>query len=254
MEYTIKKLAHLTGVSNRTLRYYDQINLLKPKRINSAGYRIYGEAEIDRLQQILFFKGFGLPLDKIRTIMAAEPEEIQQALAEQHQRLLTERTLLDQQIAALEQNLAYSKGAITMTDQEKFEAMKQQQVTDNEAKYGAEARQLYGDEAVDQSNENWQHLTKEQYDRLQAADAQLIQALDQLSQEVTVDMDSPLAKESFAAHKEWLQIAAPFYTSDYHKGLGDLYLADERFAANYDGRTTNPSTKILRDIIHHYAK
>ena len=55
MEYTIKKIAQLSGISARTLRYYDEIDLLKPARINSSGYRIYGEKEVDRLQQILFF-------------------------------------------------------------------------------------------------------------------------------------------------------------------------------------------------------
>lgn len=56
MEYTIQKLAQLAGISIRTLRYYDEIDILKPARINSSGYRIYGQDEIDRLQQILFYK------------------------------------------------------------------------------------------------------------------------------------------------------------------------------------------------------
>ena len=53
MEYTIQKLAQLAGVSTRTLRYYDEVGILKPARINSSGYRIYGEKEINQLQQIL---------------------------------------------------------------------------------------------------------------------------------------------------------------------------------------------------------
>ena len=56
MEYTIKKLATLAGVTTRTLRYYDEVGILKPARINSSGYRIYGKKEIDRLQQILFYR------------------------------------------------------------------------------------------------------------------------------------------------------------------------------------------------------
>ena len=54
LEYTIQKLAHLAGVSTRTLRYYDEVGILKPKRLSSSGYRIYGSKEVDRLQQILF--------------------------------------------------------------------------------------------------------------------------------------------------------------------------------------------------------
>ncbi len=73
MEYTISALAKLSGVSSRTLRYYDQIKLLQPQRTNSAGY-IYERQEVDRLQQILYFKSFGLSLETIRGILD-EPQE-----------------------------------------------------------------------------------------------------------------------------------------------------------------------------------
>ena len=66
MEYTIQKLAHLAGISTRTLRYYDQIGLLSPARTNEAGYRIYGAKEVDVLQQILFYKEMGLELARIK--------------------------------------------------------------------------------------------------------------------------------------------------------------------------------------------
>ena len=63
MEYTIKKLAGLSGVSTRTLRYYDEIGLLKPARVASNGYRIYGQAQVDLLQQILFYRALEVPLE-----------------------------------------------------------------------------------------------------------------------------------------------------------------------------------------------
>ncbi|MBW9235163.1 MerR family transcriptional regulator, partial [Leptospira santarosai] len=56
VEYTVQKLGKLSGISSRTLRYYDEMDLLKPARINSSGYRIYGQAEVNKLQQILFYK------------------------------------------------------------------------------------------------------------------------------------------------------------------------------------------------------
>ena len=61
MEYTILKLAKLSGVSTRALRYYDEIGLLKPGRMEASGYRVYGEKEVDLLQQILFYRALGLP-------------------------------------------------------------------------------------------------------------------------------------------------------------------------------------------------
>lgn len=60
MEYTVQRLGQLAGISARTLRYYDEIGILKPARMNSSGYRIYGQKEVDRLQQILFYRELGM--------------------------------------------------------------------------------------------------------------------------------------------------------------------------------------------------
>ncbi len=66
MEYTVRKLAQIAGVSTRTLRYYDEIGILKPARINSSGYRIYGQKEVNLLQQILFYRELGVNLKNIK--------------------------------------------------------------------------------------------------------------------------------------------------------------------------------------------
>ncbi len=66
MEYTIKKMSEISGVSPRTLRFYDEIGLLKPARINSSGYRIYGKKEVDRLQHILFYRTLAFKLEDIQ--------------------------------------------------------------------------------------------------------------------------------------------------------------------------------------------
>ena len=95
MEYTISALAKLSGVSSRTLLYYDQIKLLQPQRTNSAGYRIYGRQEVDRLQQILYFKSFGLSLETIRGILDEPQASIQTVLLQHYQQLLQERAALD---------------------------------------------------------------------------------------------------------------------------------------------------------------
>jgi len=75
MAYSINKLANLAGVSNRTLRYYDEIKLLSPGRITSNGYRIYGRREVDRLQQIMFFRELGVPLEGIKHILESEEHD-----------------------------------------------------------------------------------------------------------------------------------------------------------------------------------
>ena len=95
MEYTVKKLGRLAGVSTRTLRYYDEIGILKPARINSSGYRIYGEKEIDRLQQILFYRELGVGLEGIKEILTSASFDEIKALLEHREKLLDKRKQLD---------------------------------------------------------------------------------------------------------------------------------------------------------------
>ena len=95
MEYSINELSKLAKISKRTLRYYDEINLLKPKRINSSGYRIYGDYEIDQLQQILFYKEMGFKLDEIREIITSPSFDILNALTNHKKELIEKRNQIN---------------------------------------------------------------------------------------------------------------------------------------------------------------
>ena len=87
MEYTIQKLAHLAGVSTRTLRYYDEVRILKPARINSSGYRIYSQKEVDRLQQILFYRALEVGIDEIKQLLLNPSYDELDALNDHYQKL-----------------------------------------------------------------------------------------------------------------------------------------------------------------------
>ena len=91
MKYTVQRLANMAGVSPRTLRYYDEIGLLKPARVNESGYRIYGRKEVDRLQQILFYKELGIGLEEIKTIMDSPEFDRLKALRKNYGSLLAEK-------------------------------------------------------------------------------------------------------------------------------------------------------------------
>ncbi|MFR4998622.1 MAG: MerR family transcriptional regulator, partial [Clostridium paraputrificum] len=95
MEYTVKSLAKLAGISSRTLRYYDEINLLKPCRVKSSGYRIYGEEEVDTLQQIMFYKEMGLPLEKIKEIISNKDFNQKNALIAHRNKLKEEQLRIE---------------------------------------------------------------------------------------------------------------------------------------------------------------
>ena len=126
-------------ISTRTLRYYDEIGILKPARINSSGYRIYGQEEVDQLQQILFYRELGLQLDGIKEIMTSPSFNRTKALQEHHALLLDKRRQLDLLITNVENTIASAEGRKTMSDQEKFEGFKQKLIDDNEKKYGKES-------------------------------------------------------------------------------------------------------------------
>ena len=91
MEYTVQKLGNLAGISTRALRYYDEIGILKTARINSSGYRIYGQAEVDRLQQILFYRELGVSLESIKDIVTSPSFDGTSALIEHREKLLEKR-------------------------------------------------------------------------------------------------------------------------------------------------------------------
>ena len=136
--YTVKDLARLTGLTPRTLRYYDAIGLLCPRRGKDNDYRLYGPDEVDRLQQILLYRDMGLPLEEIKCLLDAPEFDHAAALREHLSRLLERRREVDALIRAVQNTLNTIAGGTTMTDMEKFEGMKRQAIRENEAAYGKE--------------------------------------------------------------------------------------------------------------------
>ena len=102
LEYTIKKLGQMAGVSTRTLRYYDEIGILKPARINSSGYRIYGQKEVDLLQQILFYRTLEVDLAAIKEIIASPGFDRIKALSEHREKLLEKKEQLNRLLVNLD--------------------------------------------------------------------------------------------------------------------------------------------------------
>lgn len=251
MEYTIQKLARLAGVTTRTLRYYDQVGLLKPVRVSSAGYRIYGPAEVDRLQQILFYRELDLPLEEIRRIITRPGFQAGPALAAHRQRLFDRRQQLDQLIETLDKTIAAEKGEKTMSDREKFEGFKRGLVAENERKYGREIRQNYGEATVEASNRKLLNLNEADFARMQAVEAEMFDALRILL--ASGGSDQEAARTVCAKHREWLSFTWPTYTPEAHRGLAEMYVADERFASYYNDRGGEGAAVALRDAIVRHA-
>lgn len=163
MEYTIKEIAKMAGISTRTLRYYDKINLLKPAMVNPSGYRVYSSHEVSLLQQVLLYKTLGLPLEAIKQIIYNPTYNYQKALEVQLKNLHAKKDQIEQLIVNVEKSLQAIKGEVIMKDEEKFIGLKEKTLLENEKKYGEEIRKRYGDETVVKANEQFLKMTKDDY-------------------------------------------------------------------------------------------
>ena len=146
MEYSIQELSRLSGVTTRALRWYDHIGLLKPSRVAESGYRYYGPAEVDRLQDILFYRALGVELARIRECLDDPSFNRTAALRSHLAALEAERTRLDALIRSVRDTIRCEERKEIMSDEQKFEALKQQILTRHEQVYGKEAREKYGDD------------------------------------------------------------------------------------------------------------
>ena len=246
MEYTVQKLASMAGVSARTLRYYDEIGILKPARINSSGYRMYGKREVDMLQQILFYREMGLSLDEIRAIVTEPGFDMAEALSQHRRKLLEKREQLDVLIYNVDKTIASMKGEISMADKEKFEGFKKKMIDENEEKYGKEVRESFGEDAINKSNAKLMGMSEEKYAETSRLAEEIMATLKEAIK--TGDPAGELAQKAAGLHKKWLMAYWDSYSEDAHAGLAQMYVADERFKAYYDKE--QPGTaEFLRDAV-----
>ena len=252
MEYNISQLSKLSGVSARTLRYYDEINLLHPSRTNEAGYRFYGDKEVNLLQQILFYRERGLSLEKIRFILYDENFDMLKALNEHLTELENRRERLSKLRDTVKDTIASVKGEFIMRDSEKFEAFKKDIVDQYEKLYGEEAREKYGDSEVDMAVNKVLSLSKEDYEKFQTLGKKVMEAL-KAAVISKASPESETGRSVASLHKEWLGYSWKDYTEQKHKGVVSLYVQDERFKKYYD-REQNGCADFLLAAVDFWAE
>ena len=249
MEYTVKQLAKISGVTPRTLRYYDQIGLLAPDRVEKNGYRMYGQEQVDLLQQILFFRELGVDLETIRSLVYSGDFDREKALEDHLQALLREKTRVEVLIGNIRKTLSSMKGEKEMKNEEKFRGFQKKYLEENEKKYGREIREKYGDDTVDAVNRKAADMTEAQWKNQEALAGEI---LDQLGEAVkTGEPGGRLAQQVCQLHREWLCLFWPegMYTKEAHRSMGEMYAADERFRAYYD-QAGKGAAEFLRDALN----
>ena len=251
MEYSIKELSELAGVSARTLRYYDEIGLLKPSRVNEAGYRYYGEREVESLQQILFYRERGFELKTIQKIIYDENFDMLNAMEEHLQALEKQKADTEALILTVQKTIQSIKGECVMSDKEKFQALKEKTVRENEEMYGTEVREKYGDDQVDVSNQKMLNMTETQWERFQGLEKAILMRLEE-AVEHRMEAENEALKEIVELHKEWLCMTWKQYSAEAHKGVAMMYVADERFTKYYD-RNVQGCARLLCKAVQYWA-
>ena len=221
----VSEVAKLTGVTIRTLRYYDEIGLLKPSEITQAGYRIYSAADLELLQQILFFRELDFPLEEIRKIMRNPSYDREEALRKHRQLLLQKRRHLDGLISLVENTL---KGDVDMS----FKQFDASEMEETRKKYAAEAKQRWGTtDAYAEYEEKTAEYNDPQWKMIHGEGAQILKEFGSIRH-----LD-PACMEAQELVEKWQKfITDNFYscTKPILSCLGEMYIGDERFTNNID--------------------
>lgn len=246
MEYTINMLCKIAGVSSRTLRYYDQIDLLKPKHINESGYRVYGVSEIDRLQQILFYREFDIKLSKIKEILDSHEYDRIKELQKHIRLLKNKRYRIDLILNNIHKTLLNASGNIQMETREKFQGIKSTYMKKH-INYVNEAYTLYPRNLVDSAVEKEKSLSLVEYNDIDILNKELIQLLEYAISN-NIEYTSEMCFQIYKLHKKWLKLTLPFYTCSVHLEIAILYISDLRFTEYYD-KSLSGCAQLLHDII-----
>lgn len=251
MEYSISQLSKLAGVTTRTLRWYDKIDLLKPSRIGDNNYRYYGPKEVDRLQVILFYRAIGVELAQIKEFLDAPSFNRLNALHSHLNALEEKQTQTENLIKLVKDTIKAEERNEIMLDEKKFEAFKQNLIDKNEKEYGNEIRTLYGNEPINASNKTIMNMTSEDYNEWEQLNDLILTKLENAVQ----NKISPYTEEGkniVNLHRKWITISSYQYSPEMHKGIASLYTDDERFKSYYDKKVLG-CAKFLKDAILYWA-
>jgi len=230
MSLTVGAAARLAGVTVRTLHHYDEIGLLNPSGRSDAGYRRYAEADLERLQRILFYRELGFGLDEIKTVMTDGAADASAHLRRQHAMLLDRIGRLERMVAAVEKAMEAHTMGINLTPEERFEVFGD---FDPE-QHAGEVEERWGDtDAYRESARRTRSYSKADWQRIKAEGKAATDTL-VAAMQAGLPADSAEAMDGAEAHR--LQIDRAFYPCSYqmHVGLAEMYLADPRFTATYE--------------------
>lgn len=239
---TVHEVAKLAGVSVRTLHYYDEIGLVRPDGASEAGYRLYGDRALSRLQEVLFFRELGFPLARINEMLGAPNYNKDEALLYHRELLTLKRERLDAIIALVDRAL---KGEDTVSVKE----FDMKTIDEAREKYASEAKARWGNtDAYRQSAERTAKYTKGDWAKVSAESGAIFAGF------AALRGTDPASQEALSLVRRWKAfLSANFYdcTDEILAGLGEMYVGDERFTKNLDAYGEGTAV-FMRDAIRAY--
>ncbi|MEV4331535.1 MerR family transcriptional regulator [Streptomyces sp. NPDC049597] len=230
MSYSVGQVARFAGVTVRTLHHYDEIGLLAPGGRSHAGHRRYDDADLDRLQQILFYRELGFPLDEVAALLDDPDADPRAHLRRQHALLTARIARLKEMAAAVERAMEAKKMGINLTPEEKFEVFGD---FDPDVHTEEAERRWGGTDAYQESARRTASYTKEDWQRIQAEAQEITRrfvALMEAGERPTSEAATDVAEE----HRRWICRNHYECTHEMHSCLAEMYVSDERFTRNID--------------------
>ena len=243
MSWSIAEVAKMSAVSSRTLRHYDAVGLLTPARVGAGGRRYYEHEHLLRLQQILLLRELGLGLDAIAGALRQQTAAgTVRALRRHRDLLVSERERLGRLLSTVETTIETLEKGEEMAPQEIFEGF-------GHSPYEEEARQRWGDEAVDAASERMRQWSPDDAELARTGFARVHSGLAPLLAQ-GVPPDDDRVQELVDLH---YRVNSLFWTAnaDAYRGLGQMYVEDERFHETIGGASL---AAYLRDAIAVYAE
>lgn len=238
---TVKQVSQVSGVSVRTLHHYDAIGLLKPTKVTEAGYRLYDDAALERLQSILLFRQLQFPLKEIRKILDTPGFDQEQALKDQIHLLELQREHLEQLLSAARE---MQKNGGKIMSFSVFDKKKQEE-------FAAEAKKRWGNtEAFRESQEKTAGKTDSQ---LQQYGGDLMVFFSRLGEVKAAAPSDPAAQAIVAELQRFITEHYYNCTKQILMGLGQLYVADERFRENIDAAGGAGTAAFASEAIAYYC-
>ena len=244
MDRSIQEVARLTGVTSRTLRHYDDVGLVSPSRVGSGGIRFYDADALVRLQRVLLLRELGLGLPAIADVLGGQIDDVHALLAHREW-LRQEQDRLERQIASVESTIEALEGGEEPMAEDMFDGF-------DHTQYKGEVEERWGKDAYAKSDAWWRGMSDSEKKEWQGRVSQL-SADWAAAAESGVAPDSDAAQELARRHVEWLSgiPGTPGASKDYVLGLGEMYVADPRFGANYGGVA---GATFVRDALAVYAE